>query len=179
MIFFIIKNNLFSRSFSRLLSSSVLCEMNFDEFIGTKLEFIGTKKWLFTHILKCNYNYYVNIILISQFKQMMMSLDTEDDSDTEETKREDQSGYSPVDNEGDFPAGEADEQQKHTEMMKQNEDEKVKNERGEINDKDIGQQVITEIQDEKPQKSGVVPQSKELSSLPGLNLDIPIIPIKV
>ena len=110
---------------------------------------------------------------------MMMSLDTEDDIDTEEIKREDQSGYSPVDNEGDFPADEANEQQKHTEMMKQNEDEKVKNERGEINDKDIGQQVITEIQDEKPQKSGVVPQSKELSSLPGLNLDIPIIPIKV
>ena len=35
MIFFIIKNNLFSRSFSRLLSSVV-----------------GTKKWLFTHLKK-------------------------------------------------------------------------------------------------------------------------------
>ena len=40
-------------------------------------------------------------------------------------------------------------------------------------------QTSTEIQDEKPRNSGVVPQTKESSSLPGLNIDILIIPIKV
>ena len=39
-------------------------------------------------------------------------------------------------------------------------------------------QTSTEIQDEKP-RNGDVPQTKESSSLPGLNIDIPIIPMKV
>ena len=49
---------------------------------------------------------------------MMKSLDTEDDSDTENIKRQNQSGYSPNDNneeEGDSPTNEQSEPQKQTE----------------------------------------------------------------
>jgi len=114
-----------------------------------------------------------------QFKQMMMSLDTEDDSDTEDIKRQDQSGYSPNDDndeEGDSPTNEQSEPQKQTEIQS------VKSEQA-IDERDVKNveqlQTSTEILDEKPRNSGVVPQSKESSSLPGLNIDIPIIPMKI
>ena len=105
---------------------------------------------------------------------MMMSLDTEVESDCEENikvkRGESDGGYSPPPDEREpqIPAEKQHEKQSST----SDEDKKT------IPNRDEKPVVMPE---EKQLKSvaGIIPQSKESGSLPGLKIDIPVIPLKV